>query len=236
MPTPEYSTAAQIQTLFDRIAPTYDQLNQLLSLNLHHVWKGNTVQWAEPPQGGQVLDLCCGSGDLAIQLARQVGPEGHVWGLDFSAQMLAQAQTRTQRQFPDHQFTWRQGDALNLPFGDAQFASVTMGYGLRNVTDIPRALHEIWRVLQSGGRAAILDFQRSHEPLVQQLQQFYFSQVVVPLASTLGLGSEYAYILPSLAQFPTGAEQLELAAAAGFQEQHFYSLYGGQMGVLVVRK
>ncbi|MEM8641336.1 MAG: bifunctional demethylmenaquinone methyltransferase/2-methoxy-6-polyprenyl-1,4-benzoquinol methylase UbiE [Cyanobacteria bacterium P01_G01_bin.54] len=236
MPTPEYATAAEIQTLFDRIAPSYDQLNQFLSLGLHHIWKGMTVQWAQPPLAGQVLDLCCGSGDLALQLARCVGPQGQVWGLDFAPQMLAQAQERAQRLFPNHHFSWQQGDALDLPFVDGQFASVTMGYGLRNVTDIPLALGEIWRVLQPGGRAAILDFQRSPDPLTQQLQQFYCTQVVVPLANTLGLGSEYAYILPSLAQFPTGEEQLQLAAAAGFAERHFYSLYGGQMGVLVVRK
>ncbi|MEM8641409.1 MAG: bifunctional demethylmenaquinone methyltransferase/2-methoxy-6-polyprenyl-1,4-benzoquinol methylase UbiE [Cyanobacteria bacterium P01_G01_bin.54] len=236
MPSPEYSTAAQIQTLFDRIAPSYDQLNHVLSLNLHHVWKGMTVQWAQPPLGGQVLDLCCGSGDLALQLARCVGPRGQVWGLDFTPRMLAQAQKRAQQLFPGHQISWQQGDALDLPFADGQFASVTMGYGLRNVMDIPRALGEIWRVLQPGGWAAILDFQRSPDPLTQQLQEFYFNKVVVPLADTLGLGSEYAYILPSLAQFPTGEEQLQLAANTGFREQYFYSLYWKHMGVLVVRK
>ncbi len=236
MPSPNFQTPTQIQTLFNRVAPTYDQLNQVLSLGLHQIWKGMTVRWARPPRGGQVLDICCGTGDLALQLARQVGTQGRVYGLDFASEMLDIAAARATSLRPRHQFTWQQGDALQLPFSDQQFDSVTMGYGLRNVTDIPQAVREIWRVLRPGGWAAILDFHCSDNTQAQEIQRFYLSQVVVPTATLLGLENEYAYILPSVETFPNSDEQLSVAADAGFSERYYYTLVFGYMGVLVIRK
>ena len=236
MPSSDFQTSTQIQTLFNRIAPAYDQLNQVMSLGLHQIWKGMTVRWARPPKGGQVLDICCGTGDLALQLALQVGSQGRVYGLDFASEMLDIAEARAKSLRPDYQFTWQQGDALQLPFPDQHFDSVTMGYGLRNVTDIPQAFREIWRVLRPGGWAAILDFHRPNNTQAQAFQKFYLSQVVVPMATRLGLENEYAYILPSVETFPNSDEQLRLAANAGFSERYFYPLVFGHMGVLAVQK
>lgn len=236
MPTSEIQTSQQIQDLFDRIAPDYDHLNQMLSLGLHQVWKGMAVRWAKPPQGSRVLDLCCGSGDLALHLARRVGRQGHVYGLDFSERLLAVAQQRSHLLLPSYQFTWQLGDALAIPFPDDHFAAVTMGYGLRNVIDIPQALREIYRILQPGSWATILDFHRSELSWARQFQELYLAQVVVPAATKAGLQTEYAYISPSLDRFPTGDQQLQLAKAAGFSRRYFYPLALGLMGVLVVQK
>jgi demethylmenaquinone methyltransferase/2-methoxy-6-polyprenyl-1,4-benzoquinol methylase len=236
MPSAEITTPEQIRDLFDRIAPNYDQLNQILSLGLHRIWKGMTVLWARPPRGGRVLDVCCGSGDLALLLARQVGGSGQVYGLDFSAPLLAIAQARSHRLLPHHSIVWKLGDALRLPFPENSFAAVTMGYGLRNVTSIPQALSEIHRVLQPGSWAAILDFHRPEHASVQQLQHLYLTHVVVPTATKLGLYDEYAYISASLEHFPTRSQQLDLAAAAGFGKRQFFELAFGLMGVLVVQK
>ncbi|MEN9243240.1 MAG: bifunctional demethylmenaquinone methyltransferase/2-methoxy-6-polyprenyl-1,4-benzoquinol methylase UbiE [Thermostichus sp. DG02_3_bins_51] len=237
MPSPTAEQPEQIRELFNRIAPHYDDLNQKLSLGLHRVWKQMTVRWANLPRGGRALDLCCGSGDLALLLARRVGRQGHVIGLDFSPAMLSIAASRSQRLLPRHSLEWVLGDALALPFADHSFDGITMGYGLRNVTDIPQALGEIKRVLKPGCRAAILDFHRpTGIPFLEQFQRWYLNTQVVSQAKTLGLGEDYAYIDPSLDRFPCGEEQKQLALAAGFEQVTFFPLMGGMMGVLVVQK
>lgn len=236
MPSPDKQTSEQIRALFDRIAPSYDDLNQWLSLGCHQIWKGMTVRWARPPVGGKVLDLCCGSGDLALQLGRRVGRQGLVIGVDFSEALLEVARGRAQARMPNHRFCWHWGDVLDLPFPADHVDAVTLGYGLRNVTDIPRALQEIHRVLKPGSWAAILDFHHTEDPFLRGFQELYLGSVVVPLASTLGMKEEYAYIQPSLNLFPTGPEQQELARAAGFTSIRFYHLAGGLMGVLAIQK
>jgi demethylmenaquinone methyltransferase/2-methoxy-6-polyprenyl-1,4-benzoquinol methylase len=230
------STGAQVRELFDRIAPHYDTLNQSLSFGLHQVWKGMTVLWANPPQGGKGLDICCGSGDLAFQLARQLGRRGEVYGIDFSGSLLAIARQRSQLLMPNYSFRWYRGNALQLPFADSMFDTATMGYGLRNVGDIPQALSEIYRILKPGSWAAILDFNHPTHPCLRSLQSFYLETIVVPRAKSLGLEKEYAYILSSLQTFPPGSEQQRLAKMAGFSITRFYPLSGGLMGVLVLQK
>ncbi|MEN9225897.1 MAG: bifunctional demethylmenaquinone methyltransferase/2-methoxy-6-polyprenyl-1,4-benzoquinol methylase UbiE [Thermostichus sp. HHBFW_bins_43] len=237
MPSPTVEHPEQIRELFDRIAPHYDQLNQSLSLGLHRVWKRMAVRWSGATQGDQVLDLCCGTGDLALQLARRVGRNGRVVGLDFSAAMLSIAQSRGAQHPPACSLEWILGDALNLPFAEQSFDAITMGYGLRNVTDIPRALREMRRVLKPGGRAAILDFHRpTGIPFFEQFQRWYLNTQVVSQAKALGLGPDYAYIDPSLDCFPSGAEQRQMALQAGFAGARFYPLVWGMMGVLVIEK
>lgn len=227
--TPE---ASEIRDLFNRIAPVYDQLNNGLSFGQHRVWKLMAVKWSQVQPGSIGLDLCCGSGDLAQLLARRVGSTGEVYGVDFSAALLEVASQRTPPQLPLH---WIEADALNLPFQDNYFDCATMGYGLRNVTDIPRCLAQLYRVLKPGAKAAILDFHRPQQPLMRTFQQWYLETIVVPSAQKLGLTEEYAYIAPSLDRFPTGSEQVQLATTAGFTATH-YPIAMGMMGVLLVTK
>ncbi len=228
--------AYEIHALFDRIAPTYDQLNHQLSFGLHHVWKKMTVRWSQPPQGGCVLDLCCGTGDLALHLARRVSPQGQVYGLDFSEPLLQIAQQRSQQLLPRHTFKWFVGDALDLPFADQTFDAITMGYGLRNLSDRLTALTEMYRVLKPGSRASILDFGKPQDEWAQSFQAWYLQSVVVPTATAYGLAADYAYISLSLEQFLTGSEQLELATSVGFKDSTYYPLFWGLMGVLVIQK
>ncbi|MGI8934289.1 MAG: bifunctional demethylmenaquinone methyltransferase/2-methoxy-6-polyprenyl-1,4-benzoquinol methylase UbiE [Phormidesmis sp.] len=226
--------ADQIRQLFDRIAPQYDQLNQDLSFGLHRVWKQMAVRWSGAAAGMDCLDVCCGSGDLALLLARQVGPTGHVTGADFAAQQLAIAAQR--RPYLQDRLSWVEADALALPFEDGSFDAVTMAYGLRNLTDIPQGLSEVYRVLKPGAKAAILDFHTPTNPLVKQFQQWYLSQIVVPTAERFGLSEEYAYISPSVDRFPPGTEQVALTKAAGFAQAVHYPLAGGLMGMLVASR
>lgn len=229
-------TDSDIQALFDRIAPVYDRLNQDLSWGLHRVWKQMTVKWANPQPGDRALDVCCGSGDLAFLLAKQVGKEGQVVGLDFSSQQLAIAWQKASQMIPPPPINWVEGNAIDLPFPENHFDCGTMGYGLRNVPDIPRSLAELHRVLKPGAKVAILDFHRPTLPLMQGFQQWYLDNIVVPTAEKFALKADYEYIFPSLERFPLGTEQVKLGKAVGFETAIHYPILGGLMGVLVLEK
>ncbi len=226
-------SSTQIREIFNRIAPVYDQMNDWTSLGQHRIWKQMAVKWSHASLGDTCLDLCCGSGDLALLLRRRVGLTGQVIGVDFSPAQLAIARERAQRQYPDS-ISWVEADAMDLPFADNKFDAATMGYGLRNVIDIPRCLKEIHRVLKPGAKAAILDFHRPSNSQHRAFQQWYLDNIVVPVAQQMGLTEEYAYISPSLDRFPTGTEQVELALQAGFAAATHYPIASGMMGVLVV--
>ncbi|NET38388.1 MAG: bifunctional demethylmenaquinone methyltransferase/2-methoxy-6-polyprenyl-1,4-benzoquinol methylase UbiE [Cyanothece sp. SIO1E1] len=230
------SQATHIRDLFDRIAPVYDQFNTWLSLGQHRIWKQMAVSWSQPPIGSTCLDLCCGSGDLTQMLAEQVGPSGQVFGADFSAAQLAIARQRHPGMLHQANIIWLEADVLALPLEDQSFDAATMGYGLRNVTNILAALREIYRVLKPGATVSILDFHRPQNSPMLDFQQWYLEYAVVPLARQFGLTDEYAYISSSLAQFPVGAEQVDLARQAGFDAAIHYSIAGGMMGVLVATK
>lgn len=228
--------ANYIRDLFDRIAPVYDDLNQSLSLGLHKVWKQMAVDWSGAQPGMNVLDVCCGSGDLALLLARQVGAQGQVTGADFAVDQLAIAAQRSVTQGYSSRTHWVEADALSLPFEANYYDAATMGYGLRNLIDIPRGLRELHRILKPDAKAAVLDFHRPSSDLVQTFQQWYLDTIVVPTAERFGLTDEYAYIGPSVDRFPTGREQVSLAQQAGFSNAVHYPLVGGMMGVLVAQK
>jgi demethylphylloquinol methyltransferase len=225
--------SADVRSLFDRIAPVYDELNNTLSLGQHKAWKLMAVKWAQPKKGDTALDICCGSGDVAAMLADRVGPTGTVMGVDFAEEMLDFA---WQRYVNYGNLQWIPGDALALPVADDSVDCATMSYGLRNVVDIPKALQEIRRVLKPGKKAAILDMHRPSNPLVRQFQQWYLENQVVPAAQRLGFTDEYAYIAPSLDRFPIGPEQVALAKDAGFVKAIHYPIASGTMGVLVITK
>jgi demethylphylloquinol methyltransferase len=233
---PNY-TSTDIQAIFNRIAPVYDRLNNDLSLGMHWVWKQMTVSWSGAKPGDTCLDLCCGSGDLTQLLAKQVRPMGNVIGADFAPAQLTIAAERVANIYPPLDcINWVEADALNLPFADNYFDAATMGYGLRNVTDIPRSLAELHRVLKTDAKVAILDFHRPSHNLVRRFQQWYLDAIVVPKATQLGMMEEYAYLNPSLDRFPTGSEQVKLGLAAGFSHATHYPIASGMMGVLVLTK
>ena len=227
-----------IQQIFDRIAPVYDRFNDLLSLGQHRIWKKMALRWCEPKQGEKWLDICCGSGDMTALVAQKVAPTGHVIGVDFSKELLAIAADKAKNYLPKIQkcLTWQEGNVLSLPFADNTFDGATLAYGLRNVANIPQCLTELHRVLKNGATAAILDFHRPSDRLMQSFQDFYLDRVVVPLADRFEMTEEYAYIAPSLARFPIGAEQVKLAKAAGFAQATHYAIANGMMGILVLQK
>lgn len=233
----EPGNAASVEVLFDAIAPRYDQLNDLLSLGLHRLWKRQAVAWVAPQSGQRCLDLCCGTGDLALLLAERVRPTGVVLGLDAAAAPLQLAARRARRS-PWLTLHWRQGDALATGLQDGWADGAVMAYGLRNLADPAAGLVELRRVLRPGGRAAVLDFNRLDQasgPAARAaalFQRHYLRRVVVPVARRAGLEEHYTYLEASLARFPSAAAQQQLARHAGFIQVSHQPLAGGLMGLL----
>nr|BAJ97836.1 predicted protein [Hordeum vulgare subsp. vulgare] len=232
------SASDERQALFSRIAPVYDHLNDVLSLGQHRTWKRICVSWSKAKRGDRVLDLCCGSGDLAFLLSQKVGLDGQVMGVDFSGQQLQTAASRQDQRWKAcyKNIKWIEGDALDLPFTDRYFDAVTVGYGLRNVVDKPKAMREILRVLKPGSRASVLDFNKSSSFFTASLQSWAIDNVVVPLASSYGLTEEYKYLKSSISQYLTGEELEKLVKEAGFSSAKHYELGGGLMGNLVATR
>ena len=222
----------RVRQLFERIAPRYDQLNDLLSLGQHRLWKRQTLALLQPRPGERWLDLCCGTGDVALLLAERVRPGGRVLGLDAAAAPLALARRRSEAR-PWLDLEWCQADALAVPEPDGAFDGAVMAYGLRNLADTAAALAELRRLLAPGGRAAVLDFHRT-DGLPAAVQRLLLRRLVVPVARRVGLEDEYAYLERSLATFPSGPEQERLACAVGFGRARHRPLAGGLMGVLLL--
>ena len=225
--------AQEVRQLFDAVAPHYDRLNDLLSLGLHRLWKREMVQRLAPAAGEQWLDLCCGTGDLALVLAERLRTGGGVLAVDAAAAPLQQARRRHQR-CPWLPVEWLQADALAVPRAVESFDGAVMAYGLRNLPDPAAGLRELRRLLHRDGRAAVLDFNRS-TGTTAVLQTLALRRVVVPVASQLGLKEQYAYLETSIAEFPTGLEQEQLAMAAGFSWAQHRPMAGGLMGLLELR-
>lgn len=219
--------------LFNTIAPTYDLLNDVLSVGLHRVWKAAAVQWSGARPGTAALDVCCGSGDLALRLAAVVGPSGAVTGLDFAASQLAVAAGKEGVSGAACRVAWTEGDATALPFPPASFDAATCGYGLRNVVDRLAALRELRRVLRPGAALAVLDFNHSQDEATTAVQSAFLDTLAVPAARLAGVEPEYAYLKQSIASYPTGPQLMAMAKEVGFQRAVFHELAGGLMGCLV---
>ncbi len=236
MSTSQKPSAKTVQTLFNRIAPVYDDFNNQLSFGLHRIWKRMAVNWSGLKPGDRALDLCCGSGDLTYFLAQQVGPTGTTIGVDFSAELLEIAASRSGTTYVPKTIQWVEADVLELPFESNSFEGATMGYGLRNVVDIKGSLGEIYRVLKPRKTVAILDMHRPVQPALGRFQNWYLENQVVPAAKRCGMIEEYKYIAPSLARFPQGKEQEKLAQSVGFRDAIHYPIAAGMMGCLVAKK
>jgi demethylmenaquinone methyltransferase / 2-methoxy-6-polyprenyl-1,4-benzoquinol methylase len=208
--------ADDVRGMFDRIAPVYDAMNRTMTAGLDRRWRRITAESVVRP-GYRVLDACCGTGDLAIADARA---GGKVTGLDFSEPMLE----RARRKAPE--LEWLRGDLLQLPFEDGVFDAATVGFGVRNVADLDRALSELRRVLRPDGRLAILEITRPGGVL-GPFYRVWFDRVVPLLGRLLPGGSAYTYLPASVKRFPGPDELAERIAGAGFREVRIRLFAGG---------
>ena len=205
-----------VRTMFDRIAPVYDAMNRVMTVGLDIRWRRLAAAAAVRP-GDRVLDAACGTGDLAVADAR-AGAAGVV-GLDFSGAMLA----RARRKAPE--LEWVQGDLLKMPFEEGSFDAVTIGFGIRNVSELERALRELRRVLRHGGRLAILEITRPRGPL-RPFYSLWFDRIVPLLGRLLPGGEAYTYLPASVKRFPPAEELAEMMREAGFEDVQFRRLGG----------
>ncbi|MEB3329377.1 MAG: ubiquinone/menaquinone biosynthesis methyltransferase [Candidatus Sericytochromatia bacterium] len=227
LPAPE-DKARYVEGMFDRISGGYDRVNDWMTAGLHRLWKQRLIHQVGPARGEAALDLATGTGDIARLLRQAVGTEGRVVGLDFSAGMLGLA-----RQHPaGSAVEWLQGDMLALPFPDASFDVLTVGFGLRNVADLDRALAEIVRVLRPGGRFGSLETGRPRWALMRAIVGLH--SAAAPLLGRLmaGEAEAYRYLHASAQAF---ADQDTLAArcrAAGLAGVAVQDVAGGALAIV----
>jgi demethylmenaquinone methyltransferase/2-methoxy-6-polyprenyl-1,4-benzoquinol methylase len=204
------TTKADSPALFDRIATTYDRVNRVLSFGVDNVWRKQVVR--RLPRGA-ILDLACGTGELALAIAKKEGVQ--VTGLDLSEGMLEVARRRT----AGHGITLIHGDAQRLPLPEASFDATTIAFGIRNVPDVPAALAEMHRVLRPGGRALILEFSLPTNRLVRALHCFYLRHILPRVGGWISGDREaYRYLNTTIESFPYGEDFLTLVRGAGFSE------------------
>jgi demethylmenaquinone methyltransferase/2-methoxy-6-polyprenyl-1,4-benzoquinol methylase len=239
---PGEQRAAKVNDLFAAIARRYDLLNDLQSFGLHRRWKHRVVELAAVRPGHRALDVCCGTGDIALALAR-CGAE--VTGLDFSQAMLEIARTRSQKSEARGQKAegctpssvlrppvFFQGDAQQLPFPDNSFDAVTIGYGLRNLASWETGLREMLRVAKPGARLVVLDFGKPPNALWRAIY-FAHLKISVPLMGWLFCGNAdaYAYILESLKHYPAQQGVAEKMRELKLSNVRVINLFGGAMAI-----
>jgi demethylmenaquinone methyltransferase/2-methoxy-6-polyprenyl-1,4-benzoquinol methylase len=210
--------------MFDGIARVYDPMNRVMTAGLDQRWRRLAVAEVVWP-GDEVLDACCGTGDLAVA-AEQRG--GRVVGLDFSDPMLERARRKSGT------IEWVQGDALALPFGDGAFDAATVGFGVRNLDDLEAGLRELRRVLRPGGKLAVLEITRPRG-FLRPFFRLWFD-VLVPLAGcVLPAGKAYTYLPASVRRFPGPEDLSALLRHAGFEDVRYRLLGGGVVALHVAR-
>jgi len=213
--------------MFDRIARRYDLVNTVLSGGTDGGWRRRAARATNLKVGGSALDVACGSGKLTAELARIAGPRGRVVGLDFSPQMLEVAQ----RDHPGIEFL--EGDALKLPFDDAEFDASTVAFGLRNLSDPIAGLREMLRVVKPGGRSVVLEFVRPPQNLVGGAYRIYLRTLLPAIGGALsGQPAAYRYLSDTVDSYRTPDELRAMAMAAGWSHVAYKGLAMDTVGIL----
>lgn len=229
---PRREKERRVRGVFDSVADRYDLMNDLMSGGLHRLWKRFTLELTGLRPGHLALDVAGGTGDLTAGLARQTGPSGLVVLTDINAAMLAHGRDRLIDEGFVANVRYVQANAERLPFADNTFHCITIGFGLRNVTDKPAALAAMHRVLKPGGRLLVLEF--SH-PVVPGLNPLYdaYSFRVLPLLGRLVAGDEasYRYLAESIRMHPDQEALLAMMRAAGWEDCSYFNLTGGIVAV-----
>ena len=215
----------EMRTMFDRIAPVYDVMNRAMTVGLDRRWRRLAAQ-AVVRSGDRVLDACCGTGDLALA-GRDAG--GRVVGVDFSEAMLKRARAKAP------ELEWVQADATSLPFEDARFDAVTVGFGIRNLADLEAGLRELARVTKPGGRVACLEITRPRGVL-RPFFRLWFDGLVPLAGKVLPGGAAYSYLPASVRRFPGPEDLAAVFSSAGWADVEWRLLGGGIVALHVARK
>jgi demethylmenaquinone methyltransferase/2-methoxy-6-polyprenyl-1,4-benzoquinol methylase len=230
----------QVRAMFDRISGIYDLLNQVMTVGLHHKWRARAADLAEARPGAKVLDVACGTGDLAIELARR-GCD--VIGSDFSEEMLVHAREKdaARSQGPASgghvaafgTLTWEWANAMELPYEDDRFDAATVGFGARNFSDLPRGVGEMARVVRPGGKVVILEITTPTRPPLSTFFRVWFDRIVPLLGRVAGDSDAYEYLPSSVKRFPAPEGLAAVMAGAGLRDIRWILTAGGIIAIHV---
>ena len=218
----------RVQAMFDRIARPYDAMNRVMTAGLDVRWRRLAADATEVGAGASVLDCCCGTADLSLELGRRVGPSGEVIGVDFSDGMLEIGRRKVVRKGLD-QVSLINGDALDLPFEDDRFAAATVAFGIRNVADLTGGLRELARVVRPGGKVVCLEITTPESGPLAGFHRLWFDRVVPGIGRVIDRkgDSAYTYLPASVRRFPGPTPLAHLMYEAGLRDVRFRTLGGG---------
>jgi demethylmenaquinone methyltransferase/2-methoxy-6-polyprenyl-1,4-benzoquinol methylase len=229
-------SGTKVRGMFAEIAPRYDLVNRLLSGGIDVWWRHVTVSRVPPPPTGAMLDVCTGTGDLALAYAAKAAVGVRIVGSDFCGPMLAHGIEKAKKS--GAAVEWIEADAMNLPFADGEFDLVTVAFGLRNIADTARGLAEMARVLKPRGRLAILEFSLPGNPLIRAGYLWYFRRVLPFIGNLVARNRSdaYTYLNRSVEEFPAGERLAALVRDAGFATVELFPLTCGIATLSVATK
>jgi len=226
-----------VRDMFNGIARRYDLMNTLMSFGRDRAWRKYAIRRARIGAGMKVLDVCCGTAEFTLEIARRVGPGGHVTGLDFSEEMLAVGRQKIEASDTAEQITLVQGNAMDLPYPDNSFDAATVGWGLRNVPDIDKVVQEMRRVVKTGGWIVSLDMAKPSAPVFKQVYWLYFNWLVPAMGKiTAKRKSAYQYLHDSSRAFDSQQRLTERFAQNGLTHAAYHNLMGGVVAVVEGQK
>ncbi|AHF06688.1 demethylmenaquinone methyltransferase [Desulfitobacterium metallireducens] len=229
--------ATYVQETFNSIAKRYDLMNTLMSFGLDKGWRRKAVRTVEAKSGMHMLDVCCGTGQLSIEIAGAIGASGKVTGLDFSENMLERAQENIYSSPFQSVITLMQGDAMQLPFPDNTFDGATVGWGLRNLPNLEQGVKEMYRVVKPGSMVVSLDMAKPTLPVFKQGYWFYFDKLVPWMGKIwAGKARAYQYLHDSAVEFPPQQELAQIFTRCGLVETRYQNLLGGVVAIVSGRK
>lgn len=227
--TERSAVESRVRSIFDRIAGRYDLMNSVMSAGLHHRWRSRAADLARLGPGDSAIDLCCGTGDLALELKRRVGGTGRVVGVDFSPRMLELAREKARREGVT--VAYEHGNALELSHPDRSFDAATVGFGVRNLADLGGGIREMARVVRAGGRVVVLEITTPTKPPLSWFYGIWFDRLVPLLGAVAGDREAYSYLPDSVRRFPPARDLADIMRDAGLTEIRYLILAGGIIAI-----
>lgn len=233
----EESKVSQVQRMFNRIAPTYDRLNRIISLGLDVSWRQRAITLLTPYQPYEVLDIATGTGDLAIDLAQMIPSIKHIQGVDISEEMMRYAEEKVRKLGLETKIGFRREDSTDLSYAAASFDAVTIGFGIRNFADIPKAASEIHRVLRPGRPLLILELTEPSNAFLRWGYRLYAGKFIPFVGQYISDDpAAYDYLPRSIEAAPQREAMLEILRSVGFREAYYHSLSLGICAIYVAIK